>query len=357
MRLGRRLLVSRFSHSPVFMHVALTRACNLECEYCFQMRGNSEIMPWNLFLQVLERAKRLGIAIISFTGGEPLLWPRLSEAIAACTKRNIITEITTNGSLLSCPRIDELANAGLDYMIVSIDSVGKNSQSQKSLSDNPNLLNYMKYARQKGILVSANCVLGRENATQVPSLIQLLSGAGIPTSIGFLDLPPIPPREAVNAVDPSLSFSSKDEKLLANIIDQIVNMKRSGMLIIEPEEYFLGYPRHLQGEKVWDCTRSKTHSLQVAPDGHLFRCTRLGPSPYDFVSLDKRMLKKFRQELLEIIPECNKRCYCNCSFNNYYYRSHPLEFVSRVVYPAFREFRENGQSCQPSIAPDRDGIN
>jgi len=319
------------------------------------MRENPAMMPWNLFLQVLEKAKYLGIAIISFTGGEPLLWPHLSKAITICTKKSIITEITTNGSLLSRPRIDELASAGLDYMIVSIDSVGKNTQSQKSLSDNPNLLDYMKYAKQKGILVSTNCVLGRENATQVPNLIRLLSRANIFISIGFLDLPPMPSRKDVSAVDHSLSFSRKDKKLLANTIDQIVDMKRSGMLIIEPEEYFLRYPCHLQGKKVWDCSKSKIYSLQVAPNGHLFRCTRLGPSPYDFVSLDKRMLKKFRQELLEIIPECNKRCYCNCSFNNSYYRSHPLEFAFHVLFSAFRGFRENGQSCRSSIALDRDG--
>ena len=343
MRFGWRLLLSRFNSSPVFMHIAPTQACNLKCRYCFQREENFEMMSWNLFLQVLEQAKDLGIAVISFTGGEPLVWPHLTEAVRVCTKKNMITEVTTNGFLLSRSKIEELAEAGLDYMIVSIDSVNKTSQSQKSLSENPNLLGYMKYAQYKGILVSVNCVLGRENAKQLPYLVQLLSKAGIFISIGFLDLPPILSKEVLKTKDYSLSFSNKDKKALLDIIDQIVGMKRSGMLIIEPEAYFLKYPLHLQGEKVWDCRKSKIYSLQVTPDGRLFKCTRLGPSSYDFVGLDKKRLERFKEELFKIISECNKRCYCNCSFNNYYYRSHLVEFVSRVLYPALREFKKSGE--------------
>jgi len=295
-------------------------------------------MEFEQFLAILKKAKRMGIAIISFTGGEPLLWPHLNRAIAACTKENIVTGVTTNGLLLSFQRIDELANAGLDQLIVSIDSVGKNPQSQKSLSDNPKLLKYMEYAKyEKEILVSANCVLSRKNAGDIDNLVKTLSRAGIPISIGFMDEPTEPSKDDI---DPSLSFSyPRDSKLLRNIVQHIIQMKRSNLLIIEPERYFLDYIRHLQKERVWDCRKSKKFSLQIAPNGQIFICTRRNLSPYHFASINKKSYKHLKEIIFKSIATCNPQCYCNCSYNNFYYQSHPVEFIVHVVFPILREHR------------------
>jgi cyclic pyranopterin phosphate synthase len=69
---------------------------------------------------------RLGVSSVRFTGGEPLLYRRLADVVAATAELRPRPEIalTTNGVGLAA-RADELAAAGLDRVNVSLDTVDK----------------------------------------------------------------------------------------------------------------------------------------------------------------------------------------------------------------------------------------
>ena len=77
--------------------------------------------PARLF-QGLEALKQGGIHYLSFTGGEPLLYPDLLPALTAARQLGIRTLICTNGSLLTPDRIQEFQQTGLDTLIISIDA-------------------------------------------------------------------------------------------------------------------------------------------------------------------------------------------------------------------------------------------
>lgn len=61
-----------------------------------------------------------GHPVISFTGGEPLLHPNISDFIAAAKHKGLVTTLTTNGWLLS-RHAEALCHSGLDVLIVSVD--------------------------------------------------------------------------------------------------------------------------------------------------------------------------------------------------------------------------------------------
>jgi MoaA/NifB/PqqE/SkfB family radical SAM enzyme len=70
---------------------------------------------------------------VTFSGGEPLLHPDLDRLIAHVRSRGMIAGMITNGYLLTPQRVNQLNDAGLDHMQISIDNAMPDEVSKKSL--------------------------------------------------------------------------------------------------------------------------------------------------------------------------------------------------------------------------------
>ncbi len=118
---------------PIMAHIIPIRRCNLSCEYCNEYDDVSKPVPLSTMNRRIDHLARLGTAIVTFSGGEPLLHPELDEIIAHARKYPIIVGIITNGYLLTADRIQRLNQAGLDHLQISIDNVMPDDVSKKSL--------------------------------------------------------------------------------------------------------------------------------------------------------------------------------------------------------------------------------
>ena len=123
-------LVDRFGRVATDLRVSLTDLCNLRCTYCMPAEG-LQWSPGEQLLQPEETVRllrigvtRLGITKVRFTGGEPLLAKSFATIIAATAALRPRPELalTTNGVLLA-KHADALAQAGVDRVNVSLDSV------------------------------------------------------------------------------------------------------------------------------------------------------------------------------------------------------------------------------------------
>ena len=121
-------LVDTFGRVATDLRVSLTDHCNLRCTYCMPAEG----LPWLAKPQMLDDAElvrlialfvQLGVTQVRFTGGEPLLRPRLPELIAAVKELTPAPAValTTNGLGLTT-HAQSLADAGLDRVNVSLDT-------------------------------------------------------------------------------------------------------------------------------------------------------------------------------------------------------------------------------------------
>ena len=71
----------------------------------------------------IDHLARLRTANIEISGGEPLLHPDLDELIRHIRGTGALAGLITNGYLLNEKRIEDLNNAGLDHLQISIDNV------------------------------------------------------------------------------------------------------------------------------------------------------------------------------------------------------------------------------------------
>jgi cyclic pyranopterin phosphate synthase len=123
-------LLDTFGRVATDLRVSLTDRCNLRCTYCMPAEGLAwvpaeELLSFDELTRLLHLAvTRLGITNIRFTGGEPLLYRRLEDVIAATAQLDPRPEIalTTNGVGLA-GRAQALADAGLNRVNVSLDTV------------------------------------------------------------------------------------------------------------------------------------------------------------------------------------------------------------------------------------------
>ena len=118
---------------PLLAHIIPTRRCNLACTYCNEFDDVSNPVPTEEMFQRIDRLGAMGTAIVTISGGEPLLHPDLDAIIARIRKNGMMAGLITNGYLLVADRIERLNRAGLEYLQISIDNVMPDDVSKKSL--------------------------------------------------------------------------------------------------------------------------------------------------------------------------------------------------------------------------------
>lgn len=121
------------TNHPVMAHIVPMRRCNLSCTYCNEYDDFSKPVPLDEMNRRIDQLGRLGTTIVTISGGEPLLHPELDDIIRHIRKNGAIAGMITNGYLLMPERIQQLNEAGLDHMQISIDNVNPDDVSKKSL--------------------------------------------------------------------------------------------------------------------------------------------------------------------------------------------------------------------------------
>lgn len=172
--------------APLLAQIVITRKCNLACGYCNEYDTFSPPVPLPTLLTYVDHLAALKTATITFTGGEPLLHPKLEDLIRAARKHRMIVTMITNGFKLSRDRIERLNDADLLGMQISIDNLVADDVSMKSLVNVERKLELLaKHARFK---VNVNSVLGisDERTADVIKVSETAAKYGFLHSVGVL---------------------------------------------------------------------------------------------------------------------------------------------------------------------------
>jgi MoaA/NifB/PqqE/SkfB family radical SAM enzyme len=111
---------------PAVLDFSVTDYCQADCDFCGFARSKMRGKPRRFadgaaFTRALPILARRGIRYLNFQGGEPLLHPQIIAMVAATRDAGLKPSLITNGWKLP-ERADDLAEAGLQNLLVSIDS-------------------------------------------------------------------------------------------------------------------------------------------------------------------------------------------------------------------------------------------
>lgn len=130
-KMAARALAS--TDHPLLAHIIPMRRCNLACTYCNEFDDFSKPVPIEEMYRRIDKLGALGTAVVTISGGEPLMHPELDDVIRRIRQNSMIAGLITNGYLLVAERIQRLNRAGLEWLQISIDNVNPDDVSKKSL--------------------------------------------------------------------------------------------------------------------------------------------------------------------------------------------------------------------------------
>lgn len=175
---------------PRNLYLEVTNRCNLKCKACILYQGSwetqrdltlDELIRITDQLPELERIALHGI-------GEPLLNEALPAMIRHLKNRNALTLFNSNGILLDEYRQNELIDAGLDELRISLDAAS--SQGYRAMRDSDrfeqivaNLRAFVKRIQRQQIsrpTLSLWYLGTRENISALPQFVKLAADIGVP---------------------------------------------------------------------------------------------------------------------------------------------------------------------------------
>ena len=129
---------------PLLVHIIPIRRCNIDCGYCNEYDKVSPPIPADTLRRRIDKLAQLGTSVVAFSGGEPMLHPDLDDLIRHIRRHGIMAGLITNGYFLVPKRIQELNDAGLDFLQISIDNVEPDEVSKKSLRVHDKKLQHLR---------------------------------------------------------------------------------------------------------------------------------------------------------------------------------------------------------------------
>lgn len=105
---------------PVLCNYYVTYRCNARCGFCDIWEQPSPRIAIEDAERNLDDLKRLGVRVIDFTGGEPLLHTELPTLLRMAKDRGFLTTVTSNGLLY--PKQASSLKGLIDLLHFSIDS-------------------------------------------------------------------------------------------------------------------------------------------------------------------------------------------------------------------------------------------
>lgn len=162
--------------APESLHIELTSRCPLSCPQCYKTKAESELSFARL-TEVIEQASEMGVFQIALGGGEPLIYPRIADAIAMISKLGMATSVTTSGYSFDESLLCQLHIAGLNHMQISMN--GSNEKIHCISRDGfQHAVNALDILRRSNILFGINWVARADNINDLPQLIELAKSYG-----------------------------------------------------------------------------------------------------------------------------------------------------------------------------------
>jgi MoaA/NifB/PqqE/SkfB family radical SAM enzyme len=153
---------------PSVCNIAVTNVCNATCDFCNYAKDKDFVTEkkWlepERALRALDILHSRGVRYITFTGGEPMLHPKMYDLIAAVAERGMRPTMVTNGSALTEKNIRELAASGLKTLYISIDS--PDAEKHEKNRGLPGVFEKIKAGnallKELGIKTVASCTINR----------------------------------------------------------------------------------------------------------------------------------------------------------------------------------------------------
>jgi MoaA/NifB/PqqE/SkfB family radical SAM enzyme len=282
----------RLVSHPVLCNYYITYRCNATCSFCDIWERPSPYVTRENVRDNLRDLKRLGVRVIDFTGGEPLLHRQLDDLLREAKNLGLITTITTNGLLY--PKNAEKLHGLIDMLHFSLDSpIAEEHDKSRGVKCFDKVMESIAIAKQLGERPDILFTVFEHNVHQIKQMYEEIC---LPNNLVLI----LNPVFEYNDVETGGGFSEKTLQEMTwwgkqknvYINDAFIQLRRDGgnhvddpvclagstTLVISPENklvlpcYHLGLKDFPIEGRLYDLYRSEEVQKLVALEGRLPAC-------------------------------------------------------------------------------------
>lgn len=194
-----------------------TTACNLACAHCRRLEVSRELARDDLTTdegrRLIDQIAEVGMPILVFSGGEPLMRPDWFELAGYARERGLPTALATNGTMVDAPLAARIVEAGFRRVSVSLDGAGP--PTHDLLRQQPGSFDAacaaLRALRAAGMSTQINCTIARHNEHELEAVLRLGETLGA-DAVHFFLLVPVGCGEQI-ADDQMLSAEDTERRL------------------------------------------------------------------------------------------------------------------------------------------------
>ena len=249
--------------------IEIIKKCPNRCVHCSSMStiNSAEIIPLNLFKQVIDKGISLGLKTVCFSGGEPFLHPDFLKMIDYTAEKGLNSFIYTSGIVLdNSENPTSLPIQILEYIASKVTKVIFNVEASDSITYKKIMgidgFDIMKQSISStvglGISTEAHFVPMKLNINQIKSTVKMCEQLGI-SKISFLRLVPHG-RAIANYKRIALSLQETEQ-----LKKELTKLKKDSSVNIR-----IGVPL-IEGNHKNECEAAKG-KLNIKYDGTVYPC-------------------------------------------------------------------------------------
>jgi len=308
----------RLVSHPVLCNYYVTYRCNARCTFCDIWEKPSPYIQLKDVQQNLQDLKRLGVNVIDFTGGEPLLHQQIHEFLGLAHDMGFITTLTTN--CLLYPKFAERLKGKVDMLHFSLDAANKEQHDKgRGVACFDFVLDSIAVARKLGERPDILFTVFSENINQLEEVYEQIV---LPNKLMLL----INPAFEYNAVNTGASLNEAQLNYLSAF------GKRKNVYL---NEAFIALRRNGGNHLVDPVCKAASTTLVISPENELvLPCYHLGEKKFpvrgNLYALYQSEEVKRQIALEGRLPACEGctiNCYMQPSFavevNRYFWKALP----------------------------------
>jgi MoaA/NifB/PqqE/SkfB family radical SAM enzyme len=323
----------RLIHHPVLCNYYVTYRCNATCSFCDIWEKPSPYASPETVSRNLHDLKKLGVKVIDFTGGEPLLHRQIDELLLLAKQQRLITTLTTNGLLY--PKYAQKLKGKVDMLHFSLDSPDKEEHDRlRGVRCFDFVMESIRIARSLGERPDILFTVFEHNVHQIETIWQQIC---LPNDLVLI----LNPVFAYNAVQTGGSLSSKTLQTLTHwgrqknvyLNDAFISLRQDG-------------GNHIHQP----VCRAGSSTVVISPDNKLIvPCYHLGTEAFaiegDLYNLyhSQKVQQVIAMEgKLPACEGCTINCYMQPSFavelNKYWWKSLPSTWKYAITKGTWKQF-------------------
>lgn len=282
--------------APISVYLAVTGRCGYNCSHCSAANRNySEELDFDLIAETINELQNMGVGIIGFTGGEPLLRKDIVD-IVRCLDDRSVSYLFTSGSGLTQQRADELKNAGLFAIGISLDNNNEEEADSRRGCKGAfqTALLAIEYAKRAGLYVMLQTVADKEmiHDDRITDMVTFAEYLGV-HEIRFLENLPAGRFSHVSA---DRILTQKDREKLRIFHRQMnrFGRKRTKVTVFA----------HAESATLYGCGAGTQHSY-IDASGNLCPCDFV---PLTFGNIKEKPIREIWSAMNQLIGRPRDRC-------------------------------------------------